>query len=162
MSLTCINRLSQCDAAYLAGIIDGEGTITLTRTHRGESRRPVLSVSSTEYALLQYVQSAIGAGRISGKVRSRPHHSPSFAYVITGRQALTVLSQVAHFLRTYKLERARLLLDEYIAVTPRNGRYTPEQRARRADFERRFFSISVRAVAPKREPSALPVIDLAG
>jgi len=74
----------------------------------------------------------------------------------------TVLSQVAPYLRTYKLERARLLLDEYVAVTPRNGRYTAEQRARRAAFETRFFSISVRAVAPAREPSALPVIDLAG
>ena len=162
MSLASINSLSPCDAAYLAGIIDGEGTITLTRTHRGENRRPVLSISSTEYALLNYVRTTIGAGRISGKVRSRPHHSPSFAYVITGRQALAVLSQVAPYLRTYKLERARLLLDEYVAVTPRNGRYTAEQRARRAAFETRFFSISVRAIAPDREPSALPVIDLAG
>jgi hypothetical protein len=139
VSLACINLLSPCNAAYVAGIIDGEGTTTLTRTHSGENRRPVLSISSTEYDLLRYVRTTVGAGRISGKVCSRPHHSPSFAYVITGRQALTVLSQVVPFLRTYKLERARLLLSEYIAVTPRNGRYTPEQRARRTEFERRFF-----------------------
>jgi hypothetical protein len=157
-----INAMSPCDAAYLAGIIDGEGTITLTRTHRGENRRPVLSISSTECPLLRYVQTTIGAGRISGKMRTRPHHSPSFAYVITGRQALAVLSQVSPHLRTYKLERARLLLEEYIALTPRNGKYTADQRARRAQFETRFFSISMRAGTPKREPSALPVIDLAG
>jgi hypothetical protein len=49
-------------------------------------------------------------------------------------------------------------------VTPRNGRYTAAQLARRADFEARFFAISIRApsVPPKREPSALPVIELAG
>ena len=92
-----MNPLSVCDAAYLAGIIDGEGTITLTCKHRGENRRPVLSISSTEPALLRYARAAIGAGRITSKACSRPHHSPSFAYVITGRQALAVLSHRAVF-----------------------------------------------------------------
>ena len=133
-----VNLLSPCDAAYLAGIIDGEGTITLTAIHRGENRRPVLSISSTEIALLEYLHTAIGRGRITRKACTREHHSASFAYVINGRQALAVLSQVSPFLRTYKLERARLLLEEYIASTPRNGRYTAAQQARRSDFEARF------------------------
>ena len=94
-----VNTLSLCDAAYLAGIIDGEGTVTLTCKNRGENRR--------------------------------------------------------------------LLLDEYVASTPRNGRYTAAQHAKRAEFERRFFAISTRARSmksdtQKREPSGLPVIDLTG
>jgi len=137
------------DAAYIAGIIDGEGTITLTRTHRGENRRPLLTISSTESALLLYVQSAIGLGRITNKACAREHHTPSFTYVISSRQALAVLSQVAQYLRTYKASRARLLLDEYTSVTPRNGRYTPEQRTARQQFEARFFAISVRAPSMK-------------
>lgn len=32
------------EAAYIAGIIDGEGTITLTRMHRNEHRRHVLQL----------------------------------------------------------------------------------------------------------------------
>jgi hypothetical protein len=106
----------------VAGIIDGEGTITLTRTHRGENRRPVVSISSTELQLLTYVQSVIGAGRITGKACAREHHSPSFAYCVTSRQALALLAQVYPFLRTYKSKRACLLLEEYQHVTPRNGR----------------------------------------
>jgi hypothetical protein len=47
-----IRELSETEAAYVAGIIDGEGTITLTRTHRGEGRRPIVSISSTELPLL--------------------------------------------------------------------------------------------------------------
>ena len=54
-----IRELSDTEAAYLAGIVDGEGTITLTRTHRGERRRPVVSISSTELSLLQYVRSTV-------------------------------------------------------------------------------------------------------
>jgi hypothetical protein len=117
-----MKTLSEVDAAYIAGIVDGEGTITLTRTHRGENRRAVVSISSTELPLLTYVRSVIGAGRITGKVRSREHHSPSFAYCITSRQALQLLAQVTPFLRTYKSARACMLLEDYTRLTPRNGR----------------------------------------
>jgi LAGLIDADG-like domain len=145
-----MKTLSEVEAAYVAGIIDGEGTVTLTRTHRGENRRPVVSISSTELQLLTYVQSVIGAGRITGKARAREHHSPSFAYCITSRQALALLAQVYPFLRTYKSRRACLLLEEYQRVTPRNGRYTAELLAARAQLEARFFAISTRAGTPRR------------
>jgi hypothetical protein len=144
-TLHIMKTLSEVEAAYVAGIIDGEGTITLTRTHRGENRRPVVSISSTELPLLTYVRSIIGAGRITGKMRSREHHSPSFAYCITSRQALRLLAQVCPYLHTYKAQRACLLLQEYQRVTPRNGRYTAEQRAAREQLEERFFAISTRA-----------------
>ena len=32
------SKLSREDAAYIAGLIDGEGTLSLTRRHRGENR----------------------------------------------------------------------------------------------------------------------------
>jgi hypothetical protein len=146
-----LNKLTETQAAYLAGIIDGEGTITLTRTHRCENRRPVVSISSTELPLLCYVRSVVGAGRITNKARTRAHHSPSFAYVLLSRQALTLLGQVAQYLRTYKSERARLLLEEYVQVTPRNGRYTAEQREARRRLEDRFFAISVRPIPGRRQ-----------
>ena len=78
-----IKRLTSSEAAYIAGIIDGEGTVTLTRTHRGENRRPIVSIRSTELPLLQYVRDVIGAGRITSKARARTHHSPSFAYCVS-------------------------------------------------------------------------------
>jgi hypothetical protein len=55
---------------------------------------------------------------------------------------------VSPYLRTYKAGRACLLLEEYVRVTPRNGRYTPHQRAARQAFEQRFFANSLRAKAP--------------
>jgi LAGLIDADG DNA endonuclease family protein len=152
MEQVVVNKLSDSEAAYLAGIIDGEGTITLTRTHRGENRRPVVSISSTELPLLEYVRSVVGAGKITSKRRARNYHSPSFAYTLFSRQALTLLGPVSRYLRTYKSERARLLLDEYILVTPRNGRYTVRERRARQDFENRFFALSVRATANQAQP----------
>lgn len=34
------------DAAYIAGLIDGEGTVTLTRKHRNENRQLCVSISA--------------------------------------------------------------------------------------------------------------------
>jgi len=132
-----IRELSATEAAYVAGIVDGEGSITLTRTHRDEGRRPIVSISSTELSLLQYIRAVIGAGRITGKVTARNQHAPIFAHLLSSRQALPLLAQISPYLRTYKLHRCRLLLDEYLAVTPRNGRYTAAQRAAKDLFEAR-------------------------
>jgi len=115
----------------------------------------VVSISSTELSLLLYLRSVVGAGRITSKVRARDHHSRAFAYTIYSRQALTLLGRVWPYLRTYKAGRACLLVEEYVRVTPRNGRYTPHQRAARQAFEQRFFAKSVRAKAHVgREPAA--------
>jgi hypothetical protein len=47
------------------------------------------------------------------------------------------------------MQRATLLVQDYARLTPRNGHYTPEQRAARMEFESRFFSISTRAGTPR-------------
>ncbi|WP_206613547.1 LAGLIDADG family homing endonuclease [Parahaliea mediterranea] len=87
--------LDPVDAAYVAGLIDGEGTITLIRKHRGESRQLSLSISSTEKPLLEFVLTAAGVGKITSKVRYRQHHRQSFTYAVYNRQALQLLTQVA-------------------------------------------------------------------
>jgi hypothetical protein len=119
--------------------------VTLTRYRRNGIRRAVVSISSTEPDLLRHIHSFVGVGRITTKARRLDHHSPGFAYTISSRQALALLAQIAPYLRTYKAERARLLLDEYVRLTPRNGHYSPEQRDARASFEVRFFAIKTRA-----------------
>ena len=40
------------EASYIAGIIDGEGSITLTRMHNNEHRRPCITIASTDKELL--------------------------------------------------------------------------------------------------------------
>ena len=62
-----VRKLDPCDAAYISGLVDGEGTITLTAQHRNENRRLVLSISNTELPLLEFVRRTAGAGRITTK-----------------------------------------------------------------------------------------------
>jgi len=136
-----VNRLEPSAAAYIAGLVDGEGTITLTSTHRGERRRIVVSIANTDRALLDYVRDAVGAGVVTGKRTYSARHTPSFCYSIRSRQALDLLSQIAGFLRTYRRKRADMALAHYIASTPRNGKYSAKLDGERIQFEREFLAI---------------------
>ena len=48
--------LTSTKAANLAGLIDGEGTVTLSRKHRNENRQLAVTISNTGIRLLEYVQ----------------------------------------------------------------------------------------------------------
>ena len=136
-----VKKLDQTDAAYIAGLIDGEGTVTLSRRHRNENRQLVISISNTDRPLLEYVLNSVGVGKITGKKTYQSHHTPSYTYAISNRQALALLSQIISYLKTYKAKRSDLILRDYIRLTPRNGRYTPEIKQARTDFEHKVLNI---------------------
>jgi hypothetical protein len=121
--------------------VDGEGTITLTAEHAGERRRIILSISNTDRRLLEYVQDVVGAGRITSKRTYSERHTPSFAYRVSSQQALDLLSQIARYLRTYRSQRASLALSRYLALTPRDGKYSADTIGQREHFERDFLAI---------------------
>jgi len=133
--------MSQADAAYLAGLIDGEGTVTLARRHRHENRRISVSICNTEIALVLAAQRMSGLGVISQKRRNSAHHAQAYVWAVWGRQALDVLRQVQPWMRSYKAGRAALALSEYIVLTPRNGKYTAKQRKMRDSFEERLLAL---------------------
>lgn len=136
-----VNILSEPERAYLAGIIDGEGTVTLSVKQKGGTRHLSVSVSGTEWALMSYLPKVIGAGRITNKRVYKQHHTPAYTYSIYSRQAIDLLDQILPYLRTYKAMRARLALDEYILVTPRNGKYSIEQKLSKDKFVEKFLAI---------------------
>ena len=139
---TKVKKLSISDAAYLAGLIDGEGTISLTRRHRNENRQLEISISNTDKQLLNFVLKTVGAGRIARKRVTKEIHTPSATYLVSNRQALDFLAQMTPYLHTYKLKRAELVLDEYIRLTPRNGKYTALIKSERDAFVDKFLSIT--------------------
>ena len=138
--------LSPIDAAYIAGLIDGEGTITLSRKHADEERHVVVSISNTESQILNFVLQRVGAGKITAKRVAKAHHSPSQAYSVWNRQALDLLLQIEPYLHSYKRHRARLVLDNYVRLTPRNGKYKPAIRAERREFEAAVLALRAKAI----------------
>jgi hypothetical protein len=140
-----VNSLDSACAAYIAGLIDGEGTITLSRLHRDERRRLVVCISNNELTILQFVLAAVGAGKVTSKRTYHQRHARSYTYQISSRQALGLLKQIAPYLRSYKARRAQLVLKNYVPLTPRNGKYSADVAAARTSFETDLLAIRARS-----------------
>ncbi|MGN7176088.1 hypothetical protein BK139_11940 [Paenibacillus sp. FSL R5-0490] len=131
------------EAAYIAGIIDGEGTITLTRMHASEHRRPCITIASTDKELLDYLQTLAG-GTIINKKNYKPGiHKNSFSLNIKQKEkVMYLLKQISPYLRVdKKRNRAFWILDNYDRVTPRNGKYNVNKLKQKILFEEDFFKI---------------------
>ncbi len=139
-----MNRLTNEEKAYIAGIIDGEGSIMLIRHKVGTYPSPSLSVASTTYELLSYLKSTIGAGNIRSKNNYKPSvHLNSYTFELRGDKVLKLLSDIHPFLQIKtKQQRSKLLLDDYNSVTIRNGRYTNEQLDAKKQFYNDFITIN--------------------
>lgn len=125
--------------AYAAGLIDGEGTISLSRLHRNTERAPVVSFASTSFELISFFRQTYGGSVVTKKVYSN-RHTQSWECRLANNAALEFLRLVyPHMRHAIKRRRAKLLLEEYKLVTPRNGKYTTTLRRKKREFERRFF-----------------------
>jgi hypothetical protein len=134
-------KLSDTEAAYAAGILDGEGSIYFSRNRTSRWPSPIVSVASTDRELLEWLPARLG-GSIVQKRTYQPQHALSYDWKLTDRRALEFLKIVRPYLVIKrKMVRCDLLLAEYLACTPRNGRYTSEMVARKRDLIERFSSL---------------------
>jgi hypothetical protein len=125
--------------AYAAGLIDGEGTITLSRDHPQKRRFPVVSVTSTTPELLEPLFAEYG-GHVRVHRTYSERHSDSFIWSVRYDRAIRMLQRIRPYLRVHeKQRRTDLILCCYKRLTPRNGKYTADQLCARLDFEHDFF-----------------------
>lgn len=114
----------EVEKAYIAGIVDGEGTIGLWRHHKNEMHTPNVTVANNDLKLLQWIQSKVG-GCISRKKKRQAHHKDSYAWSIRQDRAINFLNEIKSYL-IVKRQQAELITGQYKAVTHRAGKYTPE------------------------------------
>jgi hypothetical protein len=128
---------TEVDRIYAAGLFDGEGTVGLSNYVR--FRYPTVSLASTTKGLIDFMKDTFG-GTICSKRKYKKKHSPSWHWHLDWQRAIVFLTEIVPYMKEpEKVRRANLLIHGYTAVTPRNGRYTPEQVIAKRDFERRFF-----------------------
>ncbi|MCC3355957.1 LAGLIDADG family homing endonuclease [Bacillus sp. REN16] len=135
--------MKKWEASYVAGIIDGEGSISLTRMHEKEHRRPCISIASTDIELLIYIQKLTG-GVINNKRNYKPdRHKDSYTLTIKKKDdVFYTLGKITPFLRVdRKRNRSIWILENYDKVTPRNGKYSPELLQKKMTFEDYFFEM---------------------
>lgn len=121
--------MEEIEKAYLAGIVDGEGTITLTRHHKGELPGPNVTIANNDLKLLQWVKERAG-GTIVSKKKRQPHHGDSYVWGVKQDRAIRFLELIINYL-IIKRPQAELIVNEYKAVTHRAGKYSPEMLAKK-------------------------------
>jgi hypothetical protein len=131
---------SRLKLAYAAGIIDGEGTITLANNRNDTGfRHPVVSVSSTSQEILKFMKENYG-GSISKHKTYKKSHKTSYSWKITFNDAIDFLFEVKLFLKEKeKLRRCKLIVGYYRDLTPKNGKYSSEIKERKLKLQEEFF-----------------------
>lgn len=137
MWYTC--PMSKEDDLYMAGLLDGEGTIGIA-FNTGKNRSPYISVTSTTYEIVQWLVKTYGGHIVKQKVY-KDHHKQSWCWKISRKDLVfNVIDRVVPLMKEpEKVRRGMLIRAEYDLVTMRNGKYTPEQAAAKQDFEVRVL-----------------------
>lgn len=132
--------MTDLEKGYIAGLIDGEGTITLQKERASSKfRYPVVEMSSTTYAMVKKMQE-LAFGTISNQKVYKENYKQAYHQQVRGDKAIALLTEIKDYLLEPKKKyRAELIVNEYKSVTPRNGRYSEEKLVQKLDFEKRFF-----------------------
>jgi len=151
-------------AAYMAGLLDGEGTLTAIRVKRKENRngvqyQPHMSIANTDMAVLESIREDCGNGRLVGSSRGwLPHHKIGYVLRFSSNQIRFVLPQLVPFLRIKK-RQAELVL-ELLDVCKSNHWHNRMDWPRAEDLRLMLKALNYRGVKPLHSPNGFEWTDL--
>jgi len=150
-------NVTAVEAAYLAGIVDGEGSISMTRTKdRGHSRywRVVLSVASCDRELIEWLAAKWRGATLfdmdRGDGRRLQHR-----WTVVGHAMRQVLHDVMPYL-IIKRARAEWAAEVMQIQLQRGGRaYTDVENKRLYELRARFDEDRKRSLSARKRPKVV-------
>lgn len=138
------------EAAYVAGIVDGEGSIMVNRTSALDDNgfQARLSIANCSLALMQAVVRMTGTGSVVGR-RVREGRRTAYQWVCPAPEVRRVLENILPFL-VVKREHALLVL-EFLGMRDQARQahkrgVLPEDRSRRAEIVERLRELNRKGV----------------
>jgi hypothetical protein len=131
--------------AYAAGIVDGEGSITLNKqggTARVKAtlyRVPVIQVSMTAKPVIQFL-----VDTFNGVIALRPRNCTDlWEWRASNSRALDIMAMLRpHMMEPNKIARIDFLLSTEFRMEQADRRYnSPEKEVRRGNIYERFFQL---------------------
>jgi hypothetical protein len=116
-----VKALPELERSYFAGIVDGEGCISLAR--REKYITITLQITNTNRPLLEWIQTRFSGGIYPVKDK-RPTRKQSWLWSVAGAKALRAISEAYPYL-LIKLPQAKIVLSlprQYAAERDRRGR----------------------------------------
>jgi hypothetical protein len=136
--------VSDTDAAYMAGLIDGEGTIGIIR-YKGKSYGTLLAITNTHQGVLEWCHEKFGGtrNRVTRKtIRPQDGWSTPYMWQANSHRVKAVLVHCLPYLKIKK-DQAILAIEfvDRMAQSPYHGASNPippEELEIRADYKRRL------------------------
>ena len=115
--------MQDTEYAYIAGFIDGEGSIGLRTSHSSDGRTPSyvarLRITNTNPDVLNWIHIATGIGLRTVKPNSNNNYQV-YEWYVAGLQMKSLLEGILPFLKVKKLQ-AETLLKFLETVQPKEG-----------------------------------------
>ena len=95
------------EIAWLAGLLEGEGSFTLRRTGKGKYNTPAIDISLTDKDVLTRAAHLLGTqpSRAYKFKNSKEHHKPHYACRLAGRRAVGWMMTLFSFLGERRRQR---------------------------------------------------------
>ena len=111
--------ISETDAAYIAGLFDGEGHVSYKQymRQRKHHNKPYptwqirLEISMTDEAVLKWIHNILKVGTVGPK-KVRPGRLPQWRWRCSHRDALAVANEIIPFARV-KNDHLKKIIDHY-------------------------------------------------
>jgi LAGLIDADG endonuclease len=105
-----VKSLTATQIAYLAGLIDGEGSIFVQRVKTSNKKasksgyhyRAGFAISMTNRPIVDWCAKVTGCGKISSPKKCKPNHRPGHRWSVWSREASTLLLLLVPYLRLKK------------------------------------------------------------
>lgn len=89
-------EMSTVERAYLAGIVDGEGSIILYESRGAVALRII--VANTDHRLIEWVRNVTAVGQDTGAHKATERHKASYYWACNSDAAYSVLTQIRPYL----------------------------------------------------------------
>lgn len=118
-----VNNITIEDAAYLAGFVDGEGSIILHRSRDRTAMR--IAITNTNKGVIDWIQTITGVGNIVEKKSKNAKHKDCYIWLCNSQSAEDVLIQILPYLKI-KIQQAELAINLQQNLRIPNMRYSRE------------------------------------
>jgi hypothetical protein len=113
--------MKETDAAYLAGFIDGEGSIGLRTSHSKDNRTPSyvprLRITNTNYEVLKWVEVTTGMGMVRKVKPASTSNYQAYEWYVSGSKMKWLLEELIPHLKI-KRYQAEIVLEFLKTVQP--------------------------------------------
>ena len=148
---------------YIAGFIDGEGTVGIYRSKKNNVITPYISISNTNYNILCKIAEMLKnvyeiKSTLTSRKQTNVNHKRAHVLNIRWQQAINLAKLLCSKL-IIKNKQCDLLANKYNLCTPRNGWYTNYMANLKSDLMSSMKVLNSRG-SQECDPSKSSLIDL--